>query len=483
MVAQNLGECQHPRRCGKYGLCSREGNCSCPIAVDGNQYFKQTESQQPDGGCSMITPLSCPSSPDQHRLVEVRNASYFNIIDPDSALSGIKDVERCKQACLQNCSCNAAIFRHDNNISDGYCYMPSEILSIRDGQIPNHNFTSATYVKVQIPPEERGGSPPPPPPTHRKNLTVILAGSGAGVLLIFIVIVIFWMKLGKTNTEEVDDYEYIRQVPGMPVMLSYEDLRIATEDFKERLGGGGFGLLVYEYLSNGSLENWIFYRDQKPCVDWETRKKIILDIARGLAYLHEECRQRIIHLDIKPQNILLDENFNAKISDFGLSKLVDRDESQILTTLRGTPGYIAPECGQSKITVKVDIYSFGIVLLETVSGRRNLDRTRSESSKHLLSMLPKKAEEDRLFDIVENLDEEVQGRREEVVRLIKIGAWCLQNDPTRRPLMSTVVKVLEGVMEVDPNINYKFTHAMAPSAVADDHVSTAPQPSVLSNPR
>ncbi|XP_057951096.1 G-type lectin S-receptor-like serine/threonine-protein kinase SD2-5 [Malania oleifera] len=211
----------------------------------------------------------------------------------------------------------------------------------------------------------------------------------------------------------------------MPKRFSYEDLRIATENFKEKLGGRGFGsafkgvlgdgtriavkqldkmgqrmreflvevetigsihlfnpvrliefcaekscrLLVYPYMCYGSLDNWIFCNDQytnnwKPCLDWKMRKKIILDIAKGLAYLHEKCRQKIIHLDIKPQNILLDENFNAKISDFGLSRLMDRYESQVQTNMRGTPGYLAPEWCQLRITVKVDIYSFGIVLLE-----------------------------------------------------------------------------------------------------------------------
>lgn len=215
---------------------------------------------------------------------------------------------------------------------------------------------------------------------------------------------------------------------------------------------------------------------------WQTRKKIILDIAKGLAYLHEDCRQTIVHLDIKPQNILLDENFNAKVSDFGLSKLIDKDESQVLITMRGTPGYLAPEWSQPKVTVKVDIYSFGIVLLEIVTGRRNFDRTRAESSSHILGLLQKKGEEERLLDIVEILDEDMNNR-EEVERMIKIAAWCLQDDHTRRPPMSVVVKVLEGVMEVDSNIIYKFVHAMGPPAVVNDRVSTAVEASVLSNPR
>ncbi|XP_028099014.1 probable receptor-like protein kinase At5g20050 [Camellia sinensis] len=103
-----------------------------------------------------------------------------------------------------------------------------------------------------------------------------------------------------------------------------------------------------------------------------------MDIAKGLAYLYEECRQKIFHLDIKLQNIFLDEDFNAKISDFGLSKLIDKDQSQVVTMMRGTPGYLAPEWLSSIITEKVDIYSFGVVILEMLCGRKNLDRSQPE---------------------------------------------------------------------------------------------------------
>lgn len=102
-------------------------------------------------------------------------------------------------------------------------------------------------------------------------------------------------------------------------------------------------ILVYEYMSRGSLDKWIFHENSNFCLDWKTRKKIVLDIPKGLAYLHGDCRQRIAHLDVKPQNILLDDNFNAKVSDFGLSKLINRDQSQVVTRIRGTLGYLAPE--------------------------------------------------------------------------------------------------------------------------------------------
>ena len=145
-------------------------------------------------------------------------------------------------------------------------------------------------------------------------------------------------------------------------------------------------LLVYEYMSNGSLDRWVFHKNLEMLLDWQQRKKIIIDIARGLTYLHDDYRQKIVHLDIKPHNILLDENFNAKVADFGLSKLVDRDQNQVVTTMRGTPGYMAPEWLSSTITEKVDVYSFGVVLLEILCGRRNVDRSQPEEAMHLLDI-------------------------------------------------------------------------------------------------
>ncbi|KAG5246732.1 proline-rich receptor protein kinase [Salix suchowensis] len=383
-----------------------------------------------------------------------------------------------------------------------------------------------------------------PSPKIRSKAPTI-AGVIGGVLLIISLVVILILRAkrrGQSGQAEQVEGDHIKQVPGMPVSFSYQELYVATDNFKERLGRGGFGsvykgiladgtqiavkrlerlgqgvsaflaeaeaigslhhfnlvrligfcaekssrLLVFEYLSNGSLDNWVFKDVQRSFLDWKTRKMIIVDIAKGLAYLHEDCRQTIIHLDVKPQNILLDSNFHAKIADFGLSKLLDRDMSQVQISMRGTPGYLAPEWRQpqSRITVKADIYSFGIVLLEIVCARRNVDESQPESAFHLLTMLQKKAGQDRVIDIVENLDAYKQSEREEITRMIKVAAWCLQDDPERRPLMSTVLKVLEGVMEVDSNLDYRFSHAMISSPAGNHHSSSAPpQASVLSNPR
>ena len=171
-------------------------------------------------------------------------------------------------------------------------------------------------------------------------------------------------------------------------------------------------LLIYEYMVNGSLDRWITHENRQNGLTRSTRQRIISDIAKGLAYLHEDCSHKIIHLDIKPQNILLDQNFNAKISDFGLSKLIEKDKSKVVTRMRGTPGYIAPEWLSSIITEKVDVYAFGIVLLEILCGRKNLDWSQTdEEDVHLLTVFTRKVEQEQLTDMVDR-NEDMQLHRE-----------------------------------------------------------------------
>ena len=240
-------------------------------------------------------------------------------------------------------------------------------------------------------------------------------------------------------------------------------------------------LIVYEFMSNGSLDRWIYHGHRQHVLEWECRKKIILDIAKWLAYLHEECRQKIIHLDIKPQNILLDCDFNAKIADFGLSKLVDKNQTQVMTNMRGTPGYLAPEWLSSVITEKVDVYSFGIVPLGIVCGRKNFDISQQEESRHLLAVFQKYWEQEKLLDIIDKDSEDMQAHGPEVVEMMDVASWCLQIDFTRRPPMSSVVKVLEGAIQVESNLNYSFIDPR--TTLKDETVLTRLQPSILSGPR
>lgn len=138
------------------------------------------------------------------------------------------------------------------------------------------------------------------------------------------------------------------------------------------------GLLVYEFMKNGSLDKWIFssQNSRERLLDWSTCFLVALGTAQGVAYFHEQWHSRIIHCDIKPEKILLDENFCPKVSDFGLAKMMGREHSHVVTMVRGTRGYLAPEWVSNRpITVKADVYSYGMLLLEIIGGRRNLDMT------------------------------------------------------------------------------------------------------------
>ncbi|XP_047320298.1 G-type lectin S-receptor-like serine/threonine-protein kinase SD2-5 [Impatiens glandulifera] len=242
-------------------------------------------------------------------------------------------------------------------------------------------------------------------------------------------------------------------------------------------------LLVYEFMSNGSLHEWIFPKKQVVTLRWELRRKIVMDIAKGLAYLHGECRQKIFHLDIKPQNILLDENFDAKVSDFGLSKLIDKDQSKVVTNMKGTPGYMAPEWLSSIITEKVDVYSFGVMVLELLCGRKNVDLLQAdEEDMYLLSVFKRKAEIGRLLDLVDKNSENMQINGEEVVEMMKVAAWCLQVDYVIRPSMAAVVQVLEGLASVEDLIEYNFVNQIVQSRIEVTNDSVL-DPFCLSGPR
>ncbi|KAL8155624.1 cysteine-rich receptor-like protein kinase 2 [Apium graveolens] len=201
-------------------------------------------------------------------------------------------------------------------------------------------------------------------------------------------------------------------------------------------------LLVYEYMENGSLDSYL-YGGKRGTLNWQQRFDIIFGTARGLAYLHEQFHVRIIHRDIKPGNILLDDELQPKIADFGLVRLLPEDQTHLNTKFAGTLGYTAPEYAlQGQLSEKVDTYSFGVLLLEIVSGRRCSDTNIESDTDFLLEYAWKLHENDMHLKLVDETLDSDEYKPEEVKKVIEIALMCTQSPASLRPTMSEVVVLL-----------------------------------------
>ncbi|KFK34767.1 hypothetical protein AALP_AA5G191000 [Arabis alpina] len=342
-----------------------------------------------------------------------------------------------------------------------------------------------------------------PPVHHDKTNVLLIVGIivAAVIVLILIILVIFlWKRRCNKNAMEIELVGLDLQTG----IFTLEKIKAATNNFDaaNKIGEGGFGyvykgvlpdgrmiavkqlsskssqgsrefvnelglisssqhpnlvklygccvekkelILVYEYMANNSLARALFARDasQRIHLEWPTRKKICLGIARGLAFLHEESSIKIVHRDIKPSNVLLDEDLNAKISDFGLAKLNEEKNSHISTRIAGTVGYMAPEYAlYGRLTQKHDVYSFGIVALETVSGKSNSNVELSDNGEYLIEQAYALQESGSLLDMVDP----VLGSdysREEAMLLLTVVLMCTDNSPALRPTMPEVVSLIE----------------------------------------
>ncbi|URD85243.1 LRR receptor-like serine threonine-protein kinase [Musa troglodytarum] len=208
--------------------------------------------------------------------------------------------------------------------------------------------------------------------------------------------------------------------------------------------------LIYEYMENNSLAHALFGSEQnRPRLDWKTRCNICLGVATGLAYLHEESRLKIVHRDIKATNILLDKNFNAKISDFGLAKLDEEENTHISTRIAGTRGYMAPEYAlRGYLTDKADVYSFGVVLLEIVCGICNTNYWQKKDFMFLLDWAYVLREQGNLLELVDPVLGSAYSR-EEALQILNLALACTNPSPTQRPTMSNVVSILDGRTAMD----------------------------------
>ncbi|BAT74824.1 hypothetical protein VIGAN_01258900 [Vigna angularis var. angularis] len=211
-------------------------------------------------------------------------------------------------------------------------------------------------------------------------------------------------------------------------------------------------MLVYEYMENNSLAQALFSSKDQLNLDWPTRLRICIGIAKGLAFLHEESRLKIVHRDIKATNVLLDGNLNPKISDFGLARLDDEEKTHITTRIAGTIGYMAPEYALwGRLSYKADVYSYGVVVLEVVSGKSNNNYMPSDNR---VCLLDKACHLQRTESLIELVDERLGSeiKPTEAIILMKVALLCTDVSPSHRPTMSEVVRMLEGRARIPDKI-------------------------------
>jgi hypothetical protein len=488
-------QCEVGGFCGLNSYCSGMGSfaeCKCYPGFD------FINSKNKFLGCHQnFNEDDCRRSKDPTLLYNV--ASLENVSWKDHPFSVITlfqldmEKESCGKSCVEDCNCGAVLYT-------GYDCMKYK-LPLRY-RIRNANISTTAFFKVS----SISSSISDRPPKVRERLILIICiilGSVSCLCLVLAISSFFvyrhkferYRKLSENVNLEFAE-EFTLQ------SFSYNHLESATDGFKEELGRGSFGavykgilprggktiavkrlekgveegerefraemtamaqthhrnlvrvlgfciegpkkLLVYEYMKNGSLADLIFKAERPPI--WKERIRIALDVARGLLYLHEESEARIIHCNIKPQNILMDDNWTAKISDFGFAKLLMPNQSRATMGAEGTSGYLAPERLKNSLTsLKVDIYSFGVVLLEIVCCRKNIEVNVSNADEIILSNWAYNCfVAGELEKLVE--DEDVDFRTLE--RLVKVGLWCVQEDPALRPSMKIVILMLEGTINI-----------------------------------
>ncbi|XP_022718070.1 rust resistance kinase Lr10-like [Durio zibethinus] len=337
---------------------------------------------------------------------------------------------------------------------------------------------------------------------------ILCVGITGGIALarmllgISILIAVVTYKLRRRHLSADDTIEEFLQSQNnfIPIRYSYYEIKRITSGFKDKLGEGGYGsvfkgklrsnhlvavkllgkskangqdfisevatigrihhvniakligfcvegskqALVYDFMANGSLDKIIFSGENKISLSWQKMLDIVLGVARGIDYLHRGCDMQILHFDIKPHNILLDENFNPKVSDFGLAKLYSVDDSIVsLTAARGTLGYIAPELVYKNIggiSYKADVYSFGMLLMEIVGRRKNLNAFAEQSSQiYFPSWIYDRFEQGEEIELGDVTDNEKTILR----KMLVVAFWCIQMKPPSRPSMSKVLEMLE----------------------------------------
>ncbi|XP_062002584.1 rust resistance kinase Lr10-like [Rosa rugosa] len=458
-------------------------------------------------GSNYYMPIRCLSVPGHHQVLAFRSsASIGDLPFPASACSTLKPnfyvpVQRVSGTSEQ-CELDSVLLLEWEPLPDFQVPACQNCTAEREScqfNYTRNQMECYDYPISQNLPRKRKGS-------GTRSIAIGVTG-GCFLLISAAVVAIFYymrqskrieQKKNQINIEKfLDDHK-----SHVPTRYSYADIKKMTNGFKRKLGEGGFGsvfrgklpsngvlvavkvlkdskgngedfvnevgtigrihhvnvvrllgfsaeggkrALIYELMPNSSLEKFISSaRFNNTPFDWEKLCNIIIGIAKGIEYLHQGCDQRILHFDIKPHNILLDHDFNPKISDFGLAKLYSKEESMIsMTAARGTVGYIAPEVFNGNfgtVSYKSDVYSFGMLVLEIIGARKESAFTSNNSQVYFPELIYECLNQGEKLDLELGDDGDAQIAK----RLAIVALWCIQWYPVNRPSMKGVVRMLEG---------------------------------------
>ncbi|KAG6768582.1 hypothetical protein POTOM_027504 [Populus tomentosa] len=474
--------------CDFNSYCSGTGtNCECScypgfVFNDPNEKFS---------GCYRNAGESfCAGSKEGRKYHVTRIENLLFERNPYSAQE--LEEEKCGLSCLEDCHCDVALYM--NAKCEKYTF------PIRYGR-ENKNISSIAFFKEETNPGHKIII------DSKKSLIMFLAIIFCSIAILCLGIAISTFFVYRDRAFLYEKLSEIISLTGEFTLqsFSYGELEKATDGFREELGRGSIGavykgkinggektvaikrlekvldrgeknlqaeitiigqtyhrnlvrllgfcfdhsrrFLVYEYLKNGTLADLLFTAERRPV--WKERMRIALDIARGILYLHEECVACIIHGNITPQNILMDDSWIAKISDFGLSKLLYPDKVRSsMALLSHSRGHLAPEWqNDALISIKADIYSFGVVLLEIICCRSSIKADVSTEDEMILSRWTYQCFVAGQLDILLK-DEHIE--YESLERMVKIGLWCVQSDQASRPSIKNVILMLEGSEEI-PN--------------------------------
>jgi hypothetical protein len=536
VYAEPKARCAVPRGCGAFGICSDGAATACDCA---RGFRPRSPANWGSGdyidGCVRNAQLQCAKnssgSVDTATGLKKEGQDKFLRMDgmgfpDDGRVVGAASTGDCQSACLGDCTCSA--YAYNNS-----CFLwHGDLQTLQAGIGVDQADAGSLYLRL-------AASEIPGARSHKWRNIKIAAGALGIACFVVAASILLVHTTRKRRTARVNGLA----VGDGCVSYKYSDLQYLTKNFTDKIGAGAFGsvfkgqfsdstvvavkkleglrqgekqfraevstlgtiqhvnlirmlgfcsdggadrkLLVYEYMPNGSLDHHLF-RKTFYVLSWQVRYQVALGVAKGLAYLHERCRDCIIHCDVKPENILLDAAFAPKVADFGLAKLVGRDFSRVITTMRGTVGYLAPEwISGEAITAKADVFSYGMMLFEIVSGRRNFEQGERRfvaSSSACTTGAEEQATTTTAFfpllvarrlakeeDMMALLDPELEGdaSADEMRRLCKIACWCIQRDIDARPTMAEVVQVLEGLTDIEMPPVPQYLEVLAGQAIQE----------------